>query len=299
MRTRAAVAAALQLAFSDAISWPSPAISWWYAADNNWPQVISMISPFVGNATTPTLVTSVQSYCGYEVCDDGSVCGGLSSACAAFFPAAAALGVRNELNLDSGNCSIAAYRTLWADTTASPGVLLAAALAANATGWNIDLEPQADNCKGNPTGTAADAVAFAAWLTAVRDVLTPHGIRLTVDVADWSPVLSAFSTLAPAVDRLQDMETYNGDSEAEWLTYYAPLRAVQPRSVAGVGLGCWEDGKGAWWETPAGAAAKISRAIADGMPELALFRLDPDTGGAAWPPAFWWSALQAFAAPRL
>lgn len=257
-----------------------------------------MIEPWVGNATTPTLVTSIQSYCGYTVCDNGTVCGGFSSACESFFPAAAALGVRNELNLDSGNCSIAAYRALWADTTASPAALLAAAIAANASGWNIDLEPQADNCAGSPTGTSADAAVFAAWLAAVRAVLAQHGIRLTVDVADWSPVLREFSALAPAVDRLQDMETYNGDSEAEWLGYYAPLAAVQPRSVAGVGLGCWDDGKGAWWETPAGAAAKVSRAIADGMQELALFRLDPDTGGAEWPSAYWWPTLQAFVAPR-
>lgn len=239
-------------------------------------------------------MTSIQSYCGYEVCDDGTVCGALSSACAAFFPAAAALGVRNELNLNSGNCSISVYRTLWADVTNSPHVLLEAALAANASGWNIDLEPQADNCQGSPTGDKDDAVQFAQWLSAVNASLAPHGIRLTVDVANWSPVLREFSTLAPSVDRLQDMETYNGDSEAEWLTYYAPLQAVQPRAAAGVGLGCWVDGKGAWWETPAGAAAKIAHAIADGMPELALFRLDPSTGGAPWPPAYWWPLLTSF-----
>ena len=90
-------------------------------------------------------------------------------------------------------------RKLWADP-ASPPAVLAAALAANASGVSIDFEPQADNCKGSPTGTAADAAPFAAWLASVRAQLAPHGIRLTVDVASWSPVLAEYATLAPSVD---------------------------------------------------------------------------------------------------
>jgi len=96
-------------------------------------------------------------------------------------------------------------------------VLLKAALSVNASGWNIDLEPQGGpdtgkpgwGCQGGslPIGTAADAKLFASWLSAVRAVLSPHGIRLTVDVASWSPVLKQYKTLAPAVDRLQTMST--------------------------------------------------------------------------------------------
>jgi hypothetical protein len=46
-----------------------------------------------------------------------------------------------------------------------------------------DLEPQADNCQGAGSGDASDAVLFAKWLSAVRAVLNPAGVRLTVDVA--------------------------------------------------------------------------------------------------------------------
>lgn len=59
-----------------------------------------------------------------------------------------------------------------------------------------------------PIGTADDAKLYAKWLSAVRAVLNPHGIRLTADVASWSPVLTEYATLAPAVDRLQTMSTY-------------------------------------------------------------------------------------------
>lgn len=287
--------AVVAVALATAAPWPTTKIvSWWVVVDDSWPDVIKQISPHVGNATVPSLVTSIQSDCGYTVTAAGAIGGSFSPACAAFFPAAAALGVRNELWLDGGNCDIVAYRTLWADTVASPQVLLRAALAANATGWNVDLEPQADACQGAPTGTPADATAFAAWLAAVRAALNPHGIRLTVDVASWSPVLSQFATLAPAVDRLQNMETYNGDSAAQWTAWYKAFVGAVPRASAGVGLGAWSDGAGAWWETQAGAAFKVNRSRADGVPELAVFRLLP---GSAWPLPFWWATLAAFVAP--
>ncbi len=277
------------------VPWPSRVISWWYAADNNWPNLLTQIAPYV-NGSSP-LVTSVQTYCGYTVSDEGTVSGSLSSACAAFFPRLTSMGVRAELCLDAGNCSIDAYRTLWQDTTTSPQVLLQAAIAANATGWNIDLEPQADNCKGGGTGTAADAQLFAAWLSAVRKVLNPYGIRLTVDAASWSPVIGQYKVLAGGVDRVQTMETYNGNSESEWEGYFDAFVDSVPVAAAGVGLGAWTDGSGAWWETPAGAQAKVAKALAAGVPELAVFRLVPTPEvNPAWPLSFWWDALKAFAA---
>ena len=51
---------------------------------------------------------------------------------------------------------------------------------------------------------------------------------------------------------------------------------------------------GGWWETPAAAAFKVNRSRADGVPELAVFRLLP---GSQWPLPFWWPALAAFVAP--
>jgi hypothetical protein len=167
------------------------------------------------------LVTSIQTYCGHDISDAGTIImnpqQGNISACSAYFPRLLELGVRPELATGAGNCSIVTYRKLWADTTESPQVLLKAALAVNASGWNIDLEPQGGpntgkpgwGCQGGsmPIGTADDAKLFAKWLSAVHEVLNPHGIRLTADVASWSPVLREYATLAPAVDRLQTMST--------------------------------------------------------------------------------------------
>ena len=274
-------------------TWPDRVISWWYAADNDWPLVISQIN----HADRIPLVTSIQTYCGWDISDSGTIIGGTSAACTALFPELIKLGVRVELATGAGNCSIATYRKLWADTSKSPQVLLAAALAANASGWNIDLEPQANNCKGGPgdIGNKTDATLFASWLSAVRAVLNPHGIRLTVDVASWSPVLREFATLAPAVDRLQNMETYNGDSETQWLRYFNEFVMPVPLRAAGVGLGGWDDSKGGWWETEAGATSKVSHAIKAGVPELAVFRLVPSPEvQPEWPLSFWWDALAPF-----
>ena len=41
--------------------------------------------------------------------------------------------------LNSGNCSIDAYRLLWADTVTSVGELVSLVQAVNASGLNLDL----------------------------------------------------------------------------------------------------------------------------------------------------------------
>lgn len=63
-------------------------------------------------------------------------------------------------------------------------------------------------------------MAFAAGLTAMRAQLNAVNARLTVCVADWSPLLSQYATLGPAVDRLLDMETYNAPDQATWTGYF-------------------------------------------------------------------------------
>eukprot|EP00658_Telonema_sp_P-2_P068082 TRINITY_DN5700_c0_g1_i2.p1 TRINITY_DN5700_c0_g1~~TRINITY_DN5700_c0_g1_i2.p1 ORF type:complete len:247 (-),score=21.75 TRINITY_DN5700_c0_g1_i2:78-818(-) len=208
--------------------WPDKVISWWYASGSQ--ESFEGLIAQINQPERLPLVTSIQTYCGHDVSDDGRIImnphQGNITACQQFFPELVKLGVRPELATGAGNCSIVTYRKLWADTTESPQVLLKAALAVNASGWNIDLEPQGGpdtgkpgwGCKGGsmPIGTAADAKLFATWLSAVRAVLKPHGIRLTADVASWSPVLTEYATLAPAVDRLQTMSTYNGASLNQW-----------------------------------------------------------------------------------
>jgi hypothetical protein len=287
--------------------WPRKVISWWYASGSQ-ESFEALIEQIKQPARLP-LVTSVQTYCGHDVSDDGKIImnphQGNISACIEYFPRLAKLGVRPELATGAGNCSIVSYRKLWTDTTESPQALLQAALAVNASGWNIDLEPQGGpdtgkpgwGCQGGslPKGNASDARLFAGWLSAVRAVLNPHGIRLTVDVASWSPVLREYATLAPAVDRLQTMSTYNGAGFLAWDVGFREFIHATPISAAGIGLGVWNDTKHQWWESPAGAKAKVAAATASGVRELACFRLIPSAGGGEETPAnFWWEMLDPF-----
>jgi hypothetical protein len=264
-------------------------VSFWLAPDNNWADAVALVQQH------PKLVTSVMSYCGLDVADDGKIIPLFSEPCRQLIPALQALGVQAEVVTNSGNCSIDTFRTLWKDLVVSPAVLRDYVLAANASGLNIDFEPQADNCKGGPTGTAADAALFSTWLGAVRDLLHPHGVRLTVDVASWSPVLSQNAVLAKGVDRVLTMETYNGDSPAQWLESFDPFVKSVPLDSAGVGLGAWADGKGSWWETAPAAFFKVNKSMEAGVPELAVFRIKPSKEvSPEWPLHFWWNALALF-----
>ena len=291
--------------------WPDRVISWWYASGSR-ESFEGLIKQINQPARLP-LVTSIQTYCGHDISDDGRIImnphQGNITACREFFPQLTKLGVRPELATGAGNCSIVTYRKLWKDTTHSPQVLLQAALAVNASGWNIDLEPQGGpntgkpqwGCQGGsmPIGTAADAELFASWLSAVRTVLTPHGIRLTADVGSFNPVLKEYAVLASAVDRLQSMSTYDGGSFLQWDIGFRAFVDATPRSIVGIGLGVWDDGEQQWWETATGAKAKVERAVALGVPELACFRLIPSTSdgqlrAAATPADYWWDALELF-----
>ena len=268
--------------------WHEKVVSFWYAPEGVFdPSAVALVQQHLPE------ITSVMSYCGIDVRDDGTIISSFSEACSKLFPALKALGVQTEIVTNSGNCSIDAFRRLWSDLTVSPRVLRDAVITANASGLNIDFEPQADNCAGAPTGTAADAKLLSTWLAAVRAQLAPIGARLTLDVASWSPVLAQYAVLAEGADRLLTMETYNGDSSADWTSSFSSFLAGTPLAQAGIGLGGWDDGKNSWWETAAAANFKVSAAKAANVPELAVFRILPKKNP-PWPLEFWWPALQTF-----
>lgn len=287
----AAAAAPEQAPASAAPWWSSRVVSFWYAPDNDWASAVDIV------AAHPGLVTSVMSYCGVDIADNGTIISRFSPICAQLFPKLKALGVRAEIATGSGNCSIDSMRALWADLVVSPAVLRDAVAMAGASGLNIDFEPQGDNCAGGATGDAADAVLFGSWLAAVRAQLQTLGgdVRLTVDVASWSPVLREYAALAKGADRLLTMETYNGASPAEFSAYFEQFLAGTPLAAAGIGLGGWDDGKGAWWETAAAADFKVNASLAAHVPELAVFRIVPTPEvSPEWPLSFWWPAIMPF-----
>jgi hypothetical protein len=285
-------------------AWPSPAVSWWYVPDENWPQMIEQIAPHTN------VVTSIMLQCGPWINDDGTITTDITSYCLddqgnGTIPSLIALGVRVELWLAGGNSNLSAYRLLWNNPTTSIAQLVAIAKATNASGWNIDIEPVVKPSALQPSPPqvdVADAELYALWLNQLRYALHEIGVRLTIDVQDWSPAISEFDILAPVVDRMFDMDTYNADSMLIWLAnYYVIVNSEIPRSAVGVGLGCWVDAdtNNTWSVTAASATERVAKAQSDGVVEIGMFRLLPQTGGipSSWPEQFWWDALNPFTAP--
>ena len=104
-----------------------------------------------------------MSYCGIDLADNGTIISKFSDVCNEMFPYFQALGIKTEIATGTGNCSIDAMRKLWLDTTISPIILLDALILANASGLNIDFEPQSDDCQGSASGNRHDAILFAKW----------------------------------------------------------------------------------------------------------------------------------------
>jgi hypothetical protein len=192
----------------------------------------------------PGLATSVMLSCDVVAASNGTIVGSLGSWCEQTIPALQSRNIRAEIWLSSEAGDATSFRLLWANNVTAVAQLTEIAIKYNISGWNIDLEPNSD-----PTTTVEDAELYAAWLLTLRRSLNAKGIRLTVDVATWSTMIADFTVLAPSVDRLLNMETYNGDSLTEWLGYYhSIINNKINRHVAGVGLGCWVDGStnGTW-----------------------------------------------------
>jgi hypothetical protein len=249
------------------IAWPIPAIGWWYVPDENWPLMMEQIS------SHPSVVTSIMMQTGVYVALNGTIMGDVNEYAQILSKQLPFHGVRAEFWLTSQNYSIDSYRLLWADNVTSIARLVDLAIAYNISGWNIDLETD--------QSTDSDAVAYAAWLATLKSALHHIGVRLTIDVSPWTPMMGDFSVLAPSVDRMMHMETYNGDSLAQWLGYYNGfISSMLNRDVAGVGLGCWVDSStnGTWAVTPESATERIAQIKLDNVPEIDMFRLLPVTG---------------------
>lgn len=207
-------------------------VSYWFSVSS-----ADAIPPFLALVSAhPAAISTVILDCGTAIAVNGSLpLPPLSAPCLAAVLGLNQLRIGVELAIGLANCSIAALRTFSTVAPAATGAALAAfARANNITGVSIDAEPQANNCAGSPTGSAADAIVFASGLAALRTPLNAAGVRLTICVADWSPVVGDYAVLAPAVDRLLDMETYTAPSWTTWLGYYHNIvRDDVPRAKVG------------------------------------------------------------------
>merc|ERR1712218_336264 len=126
-------------------------------------------------------------------------------------------------------------------------------------GIDFDWEPQ-----GEDMGNLSDAEAYADFLSGIKKDLNGKA-RLTICVADWSPVVSQYALLAPAVDRLLDMETYNDKDYATWHKYYSNIvKNSVPRDKVGIGMYPFAK-NGSWAATPGSVTERLNNITNDGV----------------------------------
>lgn len=249
------------------------------------------------------VVTSVMLGCDHSVSAVGGVTAPSQTSldlCTTTIAGLISSRVKPELVM--GGSNITQLRQFFANADTNIDALVKIGRSLGATGWNLDMEPT--------TSVAADAKLYADFLRAAKPKLNAAGMRLTIATATWSPMLSDTALLAPQVDRVLNMETYNADSMSGWLNgdavggYYSKFVAPPTsHSKLGPGLGCWPAKCGptphaCWSTTPASGPPRMARIVADGLPEVALFRIIqvPQRPDLQWPEEWWWPLLAKFAA---
>jgi len=95
-------------------------------------------------------------------------------------------------------------------------------------GYNLDWEPT-DDC------TADDGNRYAAFIDVFAKALHAEGLKLTVDIASWSPVWNLTAIAATEADRVISMATYTGTDSSFTTSLNTLVDAVDPIR-AGVGL---------------------------------------------------------------
>ena len=291
-------------------------VSFWYYPSAYGGTDIDRVVSLLGNHSG--VVSSVMLGCGHNIatdaagsafvqCADASPglavgdasCASQAALCGQTARGLRGVGVRTELVLGSSN--LTEMRRFFGNLS-NVEVLVEIGRRYGAVGWNFDLEPQ-------PFSAVADQQLFAAFLGATKPKLNAAGMRLTAATATWCTMTRNNQILAPVLDRILDMETYNANSWQGWLHgdmfggHYldlvpaVPAARKWPVDKVGPGLGCWpaKCGKDPCWSTTeASAVQRMQRITDDGVPEVAMFRLIQVTGS-EWPEDWWWPLLKKFA----
>ena len=96
-------------------------------------------------------------------------------------------------------------------------------------GYNLDWEPTTDDV------TDEDGINYAAFIDTFADALHSAGLKLTVDIASWSPIWNLTAISATSVDRIISMSTYTSTDSSFTHSLDALVDAAGPER-SGVGL---------------------------------------------------------------
>jgi hypothetical protein len=146
-----------------------------------------------------------------------------------------------------------------------------AAAKYNYTGYNLDWEPT-DNCSDQ------DGLDYATFINTFAKGLHEHGLRLSVDVAQWSPIWNYTAIAETSVDIVTSMGTYTATDESWDREFDALVENFGERAAVGL-------------ETDVGVTEqqledRFKKMQEEGIKEVDLWRLPV--------PAFWWPHITKF-----
>lgn len=176
-------------------------------------------------------------------------------------------------------------RRLFEQPTLFVAQSVAACAAEQLSSMNMDLEPPSNV-------TAADGIAYAAFLTTLARTLHQHGRMLSVDAASWSPLWNFTLLRDSAVDEIVTMDTYAANFEDFDAALARAAAQIGPGKLR-VGLLTRNGNTGA--PLDAGEVARrLDRIMAHNITRIGIW---PCTDVAACTdivPRSWWPQLERF-----
>jgi hypothetical protein len=149
----------------------------------------------------------------------------------------------------------------------------------NYTGYNLDWEPTDDV-------TAEDGNDYAAFIQTFGDALHAHDLKLTADIATWSPIWNYTAIAATSVDMGISMGTYTS-TDTSFTSQLNTLVSAFGAGRSGVGLETVNASTNA--RMPMDEVAwRFQQIKASGAVEVDLWRMPV--------PPLWWPLLADFMA---
>ena len=258
-------------------------VSWWFApapksgashawaASGNVTAAVALLRKHGGSA----VASSVLLYCGDSISANGSFHEKNNPACELTATEVRVMGIGVERVIQAnGPQGLSSLRAMWLeDPAGSVEQIAQMARRLKLRGVSWDIEPH--------NSTAADAADFATYLTQLRAMLSPMGVRLTTYANAYDPIIADSQRVQTAVDRVLVGDTYNyrvtspGETNfSGWLRHYHRAAVNTNFSRSKVSVAVLASTLRGDWNCHADAMAKrVEQLTTDHVRELSIFML--------------------------
>jgi hypothetical protein len=267
---------------SDDGSEPKRSVSWWFApapksgashawaASGNVTAAVDLLRKQGGSAVASSLLL----YCGDSVSANGSFYEKHNPACELTATLVRAMGIGVERVIQAnGPQGLPSLRVMFRRPAGSIEQIAQMARRLKLHGVSWDIEPH--------NSTAADAADYATYLTQLKAILSPTGVRLTSYANTYDPIIADTGRAQTTVDRVLVGDTYNyratspGETNfSGWLHHYHQHAVNTNLSRSKVAVAMLASTLRGDWNCRADTMAeRVTQLRADNVRELSMFML--------------------------